>query len=92
MHFALLFLQFRCHSRIANFFDYNRAKIQYITMQEFRFMTICVRLKGVRSTGVDCTLYLVDAFPPRIFGPFLRNIFDQWQLVEPDTVVESQKL
>ena len=57
MHFALLFLEFRCHSRIARLSDY-RGKTQYITRQELRSLATVyegegVRIKGVRLTGVD---------------------------------------
>ena len=55
MHFALLLLEFRCHSRIASLSEY-KGKTRYIRMQEFRSLTICVRLKWVRLTRVYCTL------------------------------------
>ena len=42
MHFALLLLKFHCHSQITRLSDY-RGKTQYIAMQEFRSLTICVR-------------------------------------------------
>ena len=45
MHFALLFLEFRCHSRIAKLSDY-RGETQCITLQEFRSLTICVQWRG----------------------------------------------
>ena len=51
MHFARMFLEFRCHCRIARLSDY-RGKTQYITMQEFRFLTICVRWQGCLVTGI----------------------------------------
>ena len=56
MHFALLFLEFRCHSRIARLCDY-RGKAQVPYKQEFLSLTIYVRSNGVRLTGVDC-IYL----------------------------------
>ena len=55
MHFARMFLEFRCYCRIARLSDY-RGKTQYITMQEFRFLTICVRWQGCLVTGI--LLYL----------------------------------
>ena len=56
MHFARIFLEFRCHCRIAKLSDY-RDKTQYITMQEFRFLTICARWQRCRVTG--SLLYLI---------------------------------
>ena len=50
MHFALLFLEFRCHSRIVMLFDY-RDKTQYNTIQEFRSLTICVRWRECQIKG-----------------------------------------
>ena len=55
MYLALLFLEFCFHSRISKLSDY-KGKTQYITMQKFRFLTICVdgesvRLKKVQFTG-----------------------------------------
>ena len=40
MHFALLFLEFRCPSLRARLSDDKGKKTQYITMQKFRFLTI----------------------------------------------------
>ena len=50
MHFALLFLEFFGHSLIARMSDC-RGKTQYITMQEFRFFTICIRWRGCPIKG-----------------------------------------
>ena len=66
MHFALLFLEFSCHSRIARLSDH-RGKTQYITMQEFRSLAFVsdgegVQLKEARLTDVDCSRLLCKTF------------------------------
>ena len=54
MHLAILFLEFCCNSRIERLSDY-RGKTQYITMQEFLFLSICVRWREGSIWGIRLT-------------------------------------